>query len=278
MSGFDDTEADRAAERIAQRLRESSARLPLRPAFVESLAIESQPAVHALLFAVSTDKAEDPNSLEHHETTAMVALLGRAFAMEGATPTAAHGVVPSLLGAFRAEGFAVPSSLDEPLSVVFLEGFVRGREERLRHDLEKRLLDHVVLRTVFPRVGLLFLQGGYESDGLSARLETLARQAFSAELASVVVDLELTEQATEDASGAILHFAELVASVGIRVVFHGTSSASLAEQAGAEARSNLPDALSHALTFAGLRVRGEHALVRPLRALFRGRGDAGPRT
>lgn len=273
MNAYDDADAERAAERVATRLRERASALPLRAAFVEALGIEAIPAIHALIFAISTDRAEDATSLEHHETMAMVALLGRTFALEGTTPTAAHGVVPALLGALRDEGFAVPATLDQPLSVVFLEGYVRGRDERLRIDLAKRALEHVVLLALGDRVGCVVVRGEHESEPLGERLEALAREAFALDLAAVVLDVSVGEHAAESVGPSLLHFAETLASVGMRLHFVGTKAEEWAGHVGGEASGSLAEALGMARKGPAFARRAERTLVRPLRAWLRGRAE-----
>lgn len=271
MNAFDDAEAERAAERVAGRLRALASSLPLRPAFVEALSIEAQPAIHALIFAISTDRAEDPTALEHHETMAMVALLGRSIAIEGTTPTAAHGVIPALLAALRAEGFAVPRTLDEPLDVVFLEGFVRGRDEKLRTEWAKRALEHVVLLQLGDRVGLVVVRGEHDAEALAERLEALAREAFARELEALVIDASASESALEAVAGPLLHFAETVASVGMRVCFVGPKAEEWARFVRAEFAASLPEAVASARRGSGFASRAERSLVLPLRAWFRAR-------
>jgi hypothetical protein len=270
MSEWDDIEAEQCAERIVLTFRELAGKLPLRAAFVDSLGLEARPAVHALLFALATDRAGDSSSLEHHETTAMVALLGRSFALDGTTPTAAAGVIPAMLEAFRVEGFAVPSGLDAPLGVVFIEGFVRGREERLRVDASRRALEQIVLLEVLPHIGIIVIRGEHDSEALGSHLESLAREAFARELAACVIDAQASADQA-DLDSPVLHFSELVASIGTHVIFVGPSSATWAEVAHTEARPTVLAAVDAALHHARLVVRDDRSFVVPFRGFFRGR-------
>lgn len=266
----DDIEAELAAARVVAAFLTRVQRLPLRRAFVDSLAHESGPAVHALLFALTTDRALDTNALEHHESTAMVALLGRSFALEGATPTAACGIVPALLDGFREAGFAVPPALDAPLLSVFVEGFVRGREEKLRADLGARALAHVVLSEILPKIGLVTIRGEHDCEQLGRHLESIARQAFALELSVCVVDVSVSCDPS-DYEEPVLHFAELVASIGTGVIFVGPTAEAWATRLDGEACESLRAAVDRALVWARLIVRGDRAFVVPFRALFRGR-------
>ena len=93
-----DEDPEALAERILARFcDEGLSSISLRPEVKTELALEARPAVHALLFGLGTDRAGDASSLEHHESLAMVTLLGRALALSGATPTPVLRVVPALL-------------------------------------------------------------------------------------------------------------------------------------------------------------------------------------
>lgn len=264
-----DHDAELMTDRIAARMRDALGRVPLRSTFVDALGVEARPAIQALLFALSTDKAEDTSSLEHHETTAMIALLGRSFAFDGTTPTAAASIVPALLGAFRDEGLGVPSSLDEPLGVVFLEGYVRGREERVRAEGADRALESVALVRLAPRVGLVVIRGGHEPEPMVKRLESLAREAFAHELVVCVFDVALRESG-EGALGPILHAIELFRSVGIEIVVTGVAP-DLVQESTAKVCETSQDAVAHALSIAGMSLGRDGVIPRRLRELLRAR-------
>jgi len=274
-SGYEpslDVDAELVTDRIVARMRDALARVPLRSAYVDALGVEARPAIQALLFALSTDQAENTNSLEHHETTAMVALLGRAFAFDGTTPTAAAAVIPSLLTGFRGESIDVPSSLDHPLAVVFLEGYVRGREERVRVEAGKRALESVSLVRLAPRVGLVVIHGAHEPEQLTARLEAIAREAFALEIAACVFDVAIRESG-DAVLGPVTNAIELLRQVGTDVVVAGASSGMFPESV-AQSRDSTPDAVALAMSVAGLAIGRDRALPRTLRALLRARGGA----
>ena len=258
-----DAEVEAEIAAILAALRARLERLPLRSEFVESMSIEAAPAVQALHFATSVSMAADVNSLEHHETLAMVALLGRSCAVEDITPTAAHGVVPAFLGAFEDCGIAVSPSVASAVSIVFLEGFLRGRDESFAACSEARALAQVVLVRLSEAVGLVVLTGEFDGDALGERLEQLARAAFRAQLAAVVVHHEGAATVSEAQRAAAFGFVDLLASVGVR---------GLASGFGASADESLPcfDSLPAALEATeGSFVRAARAMA-PLRALFRG--------
>lgn len=260
-----DADAELATDRILARMREALARVPLRSAYVDALDVEARPAVQALLFALGTDRAEDVNSLEHHETTAMFALLGRAFAFDGTTPTGAASVVPAILDGFRGEGLLVPGSLDRALGLVFLEGYVRGREERIRADSASRALDSVTLIRVAPKVGVVAVRGAHEPEALLARLESIAREAFAAELEACVVDPGPREPG-DAVLAPILDFASLLATVGTEVIVVGRESGR-----GWVVCDSTESGIGLALSRVGLVVGREPAIPRRLREWMRSR-------
>ena len=95
-----DEDPEALAERILARFEgEGLADISLRPEVKVELALEARPAVHALLFGLGTDRAGDAASLEHHESLAMVTLLGRALArLELVKMLALAGLIAALAG------------------------------------------------------------------------------------------------------------------------------------------------------------------------------------
>lgn len=215
-----DAEAERAVAAILAAFRGSLAQLPLSAERVEHLVIEAAPAVSALHFSLTVGRADDPISLAHHESTAMVALLGRACAVDDVTPSAAYRIVPCLLGAFGANGLEAPPALGEALAIVFFEGFLRGRDETYASLAEASALRHVDLVPIAQRIGLVVIRGGYGSDALLERLEVLAREAFRAQFEAVVVHVESMD--AEALGGSLFGFCDALASVGIAPLVIGT--------------------------------------------------------
>lgn len=267
------------AARIGERFRASVAqRVPLRAAFVESLVHEARPAVHALLFAVDTDRATDPCSLEHHETTAMLTLLGRAFALDAATPTAAMLVVPLLLEAFRGEGVTVPHVLDGPLQSVFVEGYVRGREERIAQESERLAAGRVGAEPLVPGVAWLSLRGAFTAEALTEVLDETLRGLLRADAAACVVAVSGLEEPSTTIARLLGSFAQTAQGIGAKVRFIGDAAAFAPAIATIEERELRPEitadaarATTAALEDAGYALRRVTRLETSLRELVRQR-------
>lgn len=273
------------ADRIASRLRSDvAARLPLRATAVDELALEARPAIHALLFATATERADDATSLEHHETTAMVTLLGRSFAMHDATPTAAMGIVPALLAAFRAEGLDVPASLDAPLATVFVEGYVRGREERLHAEALRDAVHRIPVLHLFRGCAATVLRGDYGTEELTTRFEEVARQLFAHETRVFIADVEGLADPAPGTIRALVGLHDNARMLGLKLVLAGVESG-FREQAaligldfaGIDVAPDFAAALERALEICELGLRPDGFLTRPLRALRNARRNRSPR-
>src|SRR5690606_24181028 len=124
---------------------------------------------------------EGLDSLDHHETLAMATLLGRKLALVGATPTAAQRLVPALLGALRAEGWAGPPAIDDALGVLLVEGFVRGREESLVGAAARDVAARIPVVPIAPGVLGVFPVGHYDAAPVTEVMEALSRRLFREE-------------------------------------------------------------------------------------------------
>lgn len=272
-----DVDPDEAlAERVSVRFRAAvSQRVPLRTAFVDALVRESRPAVHALLFAVQAEQATEPYSLAYHETTAMFSLLGRAFAMDGATPTAAMLVVPLMLEAFRSEGVDVPLVLDGPLSVIFVEGYVRGREERVVSEAERVAVTRVGLSELAPGCYTLVLRGAFTHESLNEILDECARGLLRADAAACTVDIRSLVEPNADHVRQLRAFAETCEGLGTHVRFVGDAGAYAAltsPDASLTFASSALAATTDALADAGFSLRRVSRIETSIRELVRARG------
>lgn len=270
----------RVAEDAIVRFRTAStASLPLAAMLVDDLASEARPAVQALLFATSTPRAENPESLEHHETLAMFTLLGRRVAVLGGTPTAALRLVSMLLAAIRECEWPVPFYLDETLSTVAMEGYVRGREERILGEAARQAVGRIPMVSLAEGCIAVLPRGAYDSEHLAAAMEELGRRMFREDMRACLVVLDGLEDVTAATARALLSVHEYARTLGVTAVFAGMDSrfAEAADRAGVD-RSRLtlaPDAVSgvrRALSNAGYALRRIDWLPAPIREWFaRGR-------
>jgi anti-anti-sigma regulatory factor len=268
--------AEVVAERAIERFRiAASAALPLRADLADELSAEARPAVHALLFATASHTADDPESLEHHETLAMVTLLARRLALLGGTPTAALRLTDTLLESVRAEGWEVPTRLDPALTTVAVEGFVRGREERASTEAARDAVSRIpIVRLAEGCLGV-FPRGHYESERLEAAMEELGRRLFREEIRVCLVDLAGVSGLSASAARALLSIDESARTLGVVAIFAGMGE----ELREAALRGGLvldhlnlavdaAEGLRRALSVAGFAVRRVSWLPAPIRDWF----------
>jgi hypothetical protein len=271
-----DRDPEAVAEDALGRFRRTCvSALPLRAALAEELAVEARPTVSALLVATSHGRVDDTESLEHHETLALLTLLGRKLALLGGTPTAALRLAPTLLRAVRDAGWALPPSLDEPLTTLAVEGYVRGREERIHGDAAKDAVDRI--HTVALAEGCLavFPKGSYEPDLLEAAMEELGRRMFRQEASVCLVVLDGVSNVTPAMARAVLSIDESARTLGATAIFAGMNTAftEAADRAGLD-RSHLhvaedvTDGVRRALSIAGYALKRVSWLPAPIRDWF----------
>ncbi len=271
-----DRDPEVVAEDAIARFREASAsRLPLRAALADDLACEARPAVHALLFATANERVEDPESLEHHETLAMITLLGRRLALLGGTPTAALRLVPTLLAAVREANWPVPPGLDESLTTVAVEGFVRGREERILAEAAKDAVDRIPVVALADGCLAVLPRGRYDSEHLEAAMEELGRRMFREEVSVVLVVLDGLADVTAATARALLSIDEYARTLGVTAIFAGMDARfeEAAERAGVDRThltlaSDAPDGVRRAFSIAGYAVTRVSWLPAPIREWF----------
>ncbi|MBC7173936.1 MAG: hypothetical protein H5U40_15960 [Polyangiaceae bacterium] len=264
------------AEQALERFRVvATTALPLRATLAETLATEAKPTVHALLFATAVERVANPESLEYHETLAMVALLGRSLGLIGGTPTAALRLVPTLLASVREVGWPIPSNLDESLTTVAVEGYVRGREERLVADAAKDAVARIPVIQIAEGCLAVFLRGRYDSEHLTAAMEELGRKLFREEASVCLVVLDGLVDATAGTARAVLSIDEVARTLGVRAIFTGIDERfeEAADRAGLD-RTHLfcvgdpAEGVKRALSISGYAVRRVSWLPSPIREWF----------
>jgi hypothetical protein len=270
-----DEDPEALAERILARFEsEGLALISLRPEIKAEVALEARPAIHALLFGLGTDRAGDASSLEHHESLAMVTLLGRALALLGATPTPVLRIVPALLAAFRAEGAEPTSAFEDALQAVCLEGYVRGREEAIEKRVRRTHEQSVAPFTLVEGVVVLRLVGDLSADAIVTIIEELGRAMFRQDARACIVDLNPLAAPTPRRARAVLTAEELARTLGVRCIYSGLDARWLAELGDVDVTEltlvpTFAEATTLALAAAGSRVARASRIPSALRGLLR---------
>jgi len=221
-------ERERVVERVLARVGEQYAeRTPFESdrGLAPEICAEARPAVQSLELALALETADDENSLDHHEGIAMTTLLGRRVALRGATPSAASAIVPAIAGGFEAEGTPLSPRFTEVLAVALFEGYVRGREERVREELAADALAALPTLVLSPRTRALILSGRHDAEDLEPVIEEFGRVLFRTEAVAGVVDLSGL-QAPGRSLAAVVFSAQVNArTVGARCFFSGVDAA-----------------------------------------------------
>lgn len=245
-------------------------------AIAEDLATEARPAAEALHFATTMATTGDETSLDHHESLAMVHLLGRRAALRGLTPLGAFKLVPCLLEAIGASGSGgLPPRYVEALEVSCVEGYVRGREEAVAARLAERAARAMPTLPVAEGVRALILAGDHEAAALQERGEQFAREVFGAGGSAAIVDISGLLDPDRSRGATVLETLERLTTVGIAAALSGVTErwrevlGDLDGARGAHLFARFEEALAHVLAADGRAIR--RGLPSRLRSLLGGR-------
>lgn len=186
------------------------------------LELEVQPAVEDLLPA--SGEAPDLAAPEHHEGLALVTRLGRRAAELGITPTAAAGVAPSLVDAFRADGLALPPSAQDTLAGLCLEGYVGAREERGEARAGARAAAATGIIEPVTGCVALVLAGHHPAEQLSAIVDRFGRRAHQRDARACIVDLTDLEPPDPDQAVEVFGADAVCRMLGATCIFAGVEA------------------------------------------------------
>ena len=156
----------------------------------DELMIESRPALSSLRRSfAAANWAPDLGAIDHREGLALLSLLGRRAAGLGVTPTAAWALLRAVTSAILFEAGDQRADLRDGLDVVFLEGFMAGRDDRLLDASRVAAAGALATFEPWPRCLLLPLAGDHDADVLREVVEDFGRRLFKADARSCVVDL-----------------------------------------------------------------------------------------
>lgn len=191
----------------------------------EELALEARPIVDVFLATapiVFRDGGVLP--LEHHESLALLTLLGRRSGMAGITPTALLAMVDALFAACAAEGVRLEGSrLERTFRAACLEGYVAGKEESLDERASIRAARSIAMVSVAPRCLALFVAGLHEPARLRETAERFGRWLLESDAMACIVDLSALEDPSPDRAGEVFSVLASARLLGVTCVFAGVS-------------------------------------------------------
>jgi anti-anti-sigma regulatory factor len=189
----------------------------------EDLAVESRPAIEAVLFAVRSDDAGGLLRDEHGESLAMITLLGRRAGVKGASPTAATNLVPAIAGGFEDAGVPLAPTVVTTLMSMCLEGYAAGRADVAERVLRDRMVGAQAVFEVVPKVHALVLSGEHDAETLIEVVEAFTKALHRSSAMAAIVDLSRIRDASAGAAAEIFSAHHAARAAGARAVFVGVT-------------------------------------------------------
>jgi hypothetical protein len=198
-----------------------------------------------------------------HEAYALLALLGRRAGLLGATPTAALMMLRAIVLALAEGAVKLSLELQQELTMVLLEGYCAGRDERTSSELRAAVARNQVSLRLAPRCRYLALSGPLEVEALEQVLDEAAREFLRDDGLSCLVDLtRLESHPPERVARAVLEFCLSCRAVGGTLVLVGVRADLAGEllelgcsDTVARVMERFSDALPHVLGLAGHELR-----------------------
>jgi hypothetical protein len=240
-------------------------------ALVHDLAQEVKPVLEALAVAADADAGTRPV----HEAYALLNLFCRRAGALGATPSAALSLLEAIVQSLVAAGVQVTERWRRDLSMVAVEGYSAGRDERVTRELKQAALRGQVGFLLAPRSYAGFLAGALDADDVEHVLEDWARTLLRCDAQSCLLDVSRLECAAfEQAARAVTGFCVTAQSLGVSVLLfaaRGELRQTLLAVGLARSGATLVDEFDEALALALSAVGSEitHRRLRWARGLFR---------
>lgn len=187
----------------------------------DDLALESRPAVEAVLFALRSDDSGSLLRDEHGEGLAMVTLLGRRAGVKGASPTAATNIVPAIAGGFADAGVPLSAPIVTTLMSMCLEGYAAGLADVAERVLRDKLVAAQAMFEIVPKIHALVLAGEHDNDTLAEVVEAFTRELHRSSGLAAIVDLTRLKEASPAAAAEIFGVHHAARIAGARSVFVG---------------------------------------------------------
>ncbi len=186
---------------------------------------EVAPVLETLARALSTDE-----NAGCHEAYALLTLLGRRAGVLGATPTAALVVLRAMVTALEDAAIAPGPSLRDELTMVLLEGYSAGRDERMSADFRARLMRSQCSLRLAPHCCYFAPSGPLDPEALEHVFEEAAREFLREDGRACLLDLaRLVAPSREDTARPVLEFCLQCRAVG-GVVFLTGATAELSQE------------------------------------------------
>jgi hypothetical protein len=191
----------------------------------EDLAAEVAPVLPLLTELQAIERASgDYESFQFRECFAVLSLLGRRLALLDLTPTAAIQVVGIALRSVEGNDESPSEDFRERAIAAAVEGFVRGREERVQQDAEARATKPIKPLRIDEAAFALIVSGLHEPAALSGCVDALGRAMLNAGVDVAIVDLTQLGEPNQDRAAAVFAADEVAKMLGGVCIFTGLDS------------------------------------------------------
>jgi len=179
-----------------------------------------------LLAELTIDERVGPDleSFSFREAFTVLTLFGRRLALLDLTPSSAIAVVEAALDATKRQGEPPTPAFDRHARVAALEGFVRGREERVAADADVRARTSVRPLRIDGHTFALIVSGVHEPEALGDYVDALGRAMLDADASVGIVDLSQLGEPTRDRARVVFAAEEVLRMLGSRCIFSGVDS------------------------------------------------------
>jgi hypothetical protein len=163
----------------------------------------------------------DFESFQFRECFTVLTLLGRRLALLDLTPSTAVQVVDLALSSIESAEQPSTDAFQRRARTAVVEGFVRGREERVSEDAQLRASRPVRPLRMDSNTFALIMSGVHEPSALSEHVDALGRAMLDADASIAIVELSQLGEPNRDRARAIFAADEVARMLGAVCIFSG---------------------------------------------------------
>jgi len=210
------------ADRERFRLLLDQAPPPTGGVGLDAIEAEVAPVLPFVREIPAADRARgDFESFQFRECFTVLTLLGRRLALLDLTPTAAVQVVDLALRAIDGADAPRTEVFRQHAQTAAIEGFVRGREERVTEDAQGRASRYVRPLRMNDATFALIISGVQEPTALRDHVDALGRAMLDADATVAIVDLSQLGEPNRERARAIFAADEVARMLGGACIFSG---------------------------------------------------------
>jgi rsbT co-antagonist protein RsbR len=163
----------------------------------------------------------DFDAFEFREAFTLLALFGRRLGLLDLTPSAAVEIVEIALASVSRPEDPTTQAFDHRARLAAVEGFVRGREERVAADAALRARRAVRPLRIDRSAFALIVSGAHEPEAIAEYVDALGRAILDADARVGIVDLTQLDAPNRERARSVFAAEEVTRMLGARCVFSG---------------------------------------------------------